>query len=176
MSLRLQNSRRNLLDTSRRNRLINYRPSKASGIEVIGEEPSEILRMLVTEARSMTFGSKDRTKTPARPAGEQLAMAEFHAQAEAELDEFIDPSLAKTNQSDLILETEELRDRLGAKLLKIFRDARTAQEETGVNTLFLALGMLHWQEAAGDRAERRSPLVLVPVLRPELELPRGRPA
>jgi very-short-patch-repair endonuclease len=159
----LQNSRRNLLDTSRRNRLINYRPSKASGIEVIGEEPSEILRMLVTEARSMTFGSKDRTKTPAPPAGEQLAMAEFHAQAEAELDEFIDASLAKTNQSDLILETEELRDRLGAKLLKIFRDARTAQEETGVNTLFLALGMLHWQEAAGDRAERRSPLVLVPV-------------
>ena len=36
-------------------------------------------------------------------------------------------------------------------------------QEQGVNTLFLALGMLTWHESEGTQEGKRAPLVLVPV-------------
>ncbi|HEX8203938.1 MAG TPA: DUF3320 domain-containing protein, partial [Isosphaeraceae bacterium] len=53
----------------------------------------------------------------------------------------------------------ELQDRL----LAIYYAARTALEEQGVNTLFLALGMLAWSEPDAPTAILRAPLILVPV-------------
>jgi very-short-patch-repair endonuclease len=42
-------------------------------------------------------------------------------------------------------------------------DAKTLQEEQGVNILFLALGMLKWFEDKNSDKERFAPLILVPV-------------
>ena len=49
------------------------------------------------------------------------------------------------------------------RLLNTYRLANTAIEETGVNTLFLGLGMLRWYESDSSQEERLAPLVLVPV-------------
>jgi hypothetical protein len=56
-------------------------------------------------------------------------------------------------------------------LLKLFREARTYEEEQGVNILFLAIGFLEWFE--DPRSEERcfAPLLLVPV---SLERRQGR--
>ncbi len=48
-------------------------------------------------------------------------------------------------------------------MLRTFYDARTAEQETGVNTLFLALGFLKWYEDATTEKARYAPLLLVPV-------------
>ena len=51
-----------------------------------------------------------------------------------------------------------------AKRLKLlYRLAKTDLEESGVNTLFLALGFLHWKPKASGDKTYRAPLVLVPV-------------
>ena len=54
-------------------------------------------------------------------------------------------------------------DALQKKLLKIAREARTAEEEQGVSVLFLALGFLTWFEDPSSDKPREAPLILLPV-------------
>ena len=49
------------------------------------------------------------------------------------------------------------------RLRMLYRLAKTDLEESGVNTLFLALGFLHWKPAERNAKTYRAPLVLVPV-------------
>lgn len=55
---------------------------------------------------------------------------------------------------EFVLEQKELKG--------IYRAVRTNMEESGVNTLFLTLGTLHWNEHQGGR-EYAAPILLVPV-------------
>src|SRR5262249_49109858 len=71
--------------------------------------------------------------------------------------------LPQANPSDSKLQTALAEGALGKRLLAVYFAARTALEERGGNTLFLALGMLTWYEAEGSDRPVRAPLVLVPV-------------
>ncbi len=51
----LETARRELLDLGLRNPLLNYRPLKAKGVEIIDEKASEVFRILVRNEKSMTF-------------------------------------------------------------------------------------------------------------------------
>jgi hypothetical protein len=70
-----------------------------------------------------------------------------------------DDSRYTDNQLDTLLGP----DSLAKKLLKIARDARTAEEEQGVNILYLALGFVTWFEDEKSEVRREAPLVLLPV-------------
>ncbi len=65
--------------------------------------------------------------------------------------------------TDNHLETRLGPDGLSKKLLTIAREARTAEEEQGVNILYLALGFVTWFEDAASNTPREAPLVLLPV-------------
>jgi very-short-patch-repair endonuclease len=143
---RFEAARRNLLDTSLRNKLINYRTPKASGVEIVGEDPIEVYRLLVKEGKSLTFIGRPE------PQKEGLGGEEINS----------GPSLVDT--TDTKLNTNEPESKLYTRLLKTLRDARATLEEQGVNTLFLALGMLHWYESEASQEPRKAPLILIPVL------------
>ena len=49
------------------------------------------------------------------------------------------------------------------RLNDLRRDAKTAEEERGVNILFLAVGFLRWYEDEKSDVPRTAPLILVPV-------------
>ena len=49
------------------------------------------------------------------------------------------------------------------RLKEIHRAGRTALEEAGVNSVFVAVGFLEWKERDSDGTPRRSPILLVPV-------------
>lgn len=176
---RLETFRRNLLDTSLRNRLINFRSRNKAGkplekvIEIWGEDSAELYRILVTEQRSMSFVGKPDPRSPrtSQPTisddiddfGDPDSLAELREAAEFELDSFLDGH-PNFDQVDLKLNTRETVSALQRKLTKISRDAKVSLEEQGVNVLFLALGMLKWFESDGSQDERQAPLLLVPVL------------
>lgn len=153
---RLEAARHNLLDTSLRNKLVNYRASKAIGVEVVGEHPAEVFRILVSENKAMMFtGKPDR--------GEK----------EEETVLFENDSAEETSSVDIYdsrLNTNETKTHLQNRLLKTWRDAQSSLEEQGVNILFLALGVLEWYESDTSQELRRAPLILIPVL---LERDRG---
>ncbi|MBX3464999.1 MAG: DUF4011 domain-containing protein, partial [Planctomycetes bacterium] len=62
---------------------------------------------------------------------------------------------------------------LDARLVEVFRHARTTVEESGANTLYLALGFLRWYESAAAERPRRAPLLLLPLVVERLSVQEG---
>ncbi len=65
--------------------------------------------------------------------------------------------------TDGIWTTDEDAEQLDERLLRTLTDASVLLEEQGVNTLFIALGMVRWYESDFSEIERKAPLVLIPV-------------
>lgn len=155
---RLELFRKKLLDTARRNRLVNFRSHTLKGnkplekvVVVHGEDPVKVVATLV-EPRTMSFiGVPDPKKSS--EAGEGDAEFEVVVDYEDEVD-----------QDDEKLNTKLTRSRLDRHLTKIRRDQIEMLEEQGINALFLAVGMLEWYEADHSQEKRRAPLLLVPVV------------
>ena len=53
--------------------------------------------------------------------------------------------------------------RVKRSLTNLYRSSRTAMEENGANTLYLALGLLKWFETPASTKPRYAPIILVPV-------------
>jgi very-short-patch-repair endonuclease len=65
---------------------------------------------------------------------------------------------------DDCLQTSLTPEGMQTRLLKLYRDARTFEEEQGVNILYLAIGFLEWYEDENSDEKRQAPLLLVPVV------------
>ena len=143
----IEESRKELLDLSFRNPLLNYRSLRARGVEIVGESAAQVFEMLVTDGKSMSF----------------LAGQDDDDAPESEPWEIGLPSYLNVDQTDRRLQTGESSASLQKRLLTTYRLANSTIEETGVNTLFLALGMLRWYEADQSQQEHLSPLILIPV-------------
>lgn len=147
VALQIEIARKKLLDTSSRNRLINYKGSKSAGAEVQdGESADHAFDLLVTKGKALRLVGQPDSIEEGGGGGDGMK-----------------PVQAKVDATDDILTCRETASKLSKKLLKTFRDQRTLMEETGVNTLFLALGRLKWVDPKVQKGERSSPLLLVPV-------------
>ena len=154
----IEKSRRDVLDLSLRNQLLNFRPSKRRGVEVMDERSHQLFSILVRGPRIMYF-------LPA-PAGQ--ALTDHVDDVPPELLALLaqpadDPNEVATRHTDNKLQTALTLAGLNLRLRETFRQARLSIEEQGVNILYLALGMLRWYESDKSTTERRAPLVLIPV-------------
>src|SRR5215203_4072016 len=147
----IETSREELLDLGLRNPLLNYRPSRARGVEVVDELPVEVFRILVRESRPMSF-----VAAPEKPEDEDDKLLVQPRDEDGQ-------GGTADRHVDTRLQTNLTSAKLQSRLLKTERDARTFIEEQGVNILYLALGMLRWYEAESSQESRSAPLILVPV-------------
>ncbi len=147
----IETSREELVDLGLRNPLLNYRPSRARGVEVVDELPVEVFRILVREGRPMSF-----VAAPEKPEDDDDKLLVQPRDEDGQ-------GGAADRHVDTRLQTNLASARLQSRLLKTERDARTFIEEQGVNILYLALGMLRWYEAESSQESRKAPLILVPV-------------
>jgi very-short-patch-repair endonuclease len=155
----LGEARKELLDLSARNRLISTPrgKSRTSAITVVGESAAQVFQRLVVEKKSLTF-------LPGRGNPKANGDGEFDSVDEADAEEEESTiSYAGVDQADNRLQTALAAETLQKRLLKLYYDAHTAEEEQGVNILYLALGFLKWYEAPSSNVERFAPLLLVPV-------------
>lgn len=166
---KLQRARAELLDLSARNRLLNVPrfSQTARTVDIVDERSSEVFRLLVREAKVFTF-------LPGRETAEEKAAAEAEAKTKAEEELFL-PELAQpedeaaddrdtaSRHADTKLQTRMTSKGLQKRLLDLYGDAQTLEEEQGVNVLYLALGMLKWIDPQNAANIRHAPLVLVPV-------------
>ena len=150
VATRLEAARRELLDLGLRNPLLNYRLLRSRGLEVADELPAEVFRILVQEGRTMSFlpASEDG-------GGDNLGQPEG--------EEPDQPSGTAEPHTDTRLQTGHSSAELQARLLSTHHLANTFVQEQGVNTLFLALGMVNWYESDSSQEARRAPLMLIPV-------------
>lgn len=166
ISTELERARRYLLDLSGRNRLLNVpQHNRGKLIRIQDELSREVFRLLVTQGKKMSFDPGEGEQETDE-GFEQLTLL---SQPLGDDEENEDGVAAR--HTDTKLQTNLKSEALQRRLLSMFYDARTAIEEQGVNTLFLALGHLKWKEDRNSDIERFAPLILVPV---ELERTSAR--
>ena len=146
---KIEASRKELLDLGLRNPLLNYRALKSRGVEVVDEIPATVFDILVHKERRMSFLPR-----PDDDEDYELGQPEYDDD---------NPDVLARRYTDNRLQTNEPSNRLQARLLNTYYTANTVIQEQGVNTLFIALGMVEWYEADTSDIVRRAPLILAPV-------------
>lgn len=146
---RLGQWQRRLLDLSLRNPLLNMRSSRTN-IALMVPNPG-LLEDLLAEGKALSIETSP---------GSGSRDSEIHWQRTgSRLDE--EAALAALKRCKVYAQIEAAQ--LEASLVELYRKARNDLEEGGSNTLFLAVGMLHWQRPGVDERIYRAPLVLLPV-------------
>lgn len=143
-------TRKRLVETGTRNRLVHVNRANTKGnvLNVVNERADNVHGML-SEGKAMRFLALGRDKEE-----------DVHGLRLANVGE---EGFTEDRHKDVQLETRLGPDALAKKLLKIAREAKTAEEEQGVNILYLALGFLTWFEDKSSSISREAPLVLLPV-------------
>jgi hypothetical protein len=117
----LDDARRELIDISRRNRLLHTSRTgrRVHCLELADVDPDFAFAELAREGRTFAFSAEDES---------------------ARIGE------GRHSRSLPSLSTRVTPEVLERRLLKSFREARVIEEEQGVNILFLAIGFLKWFE------------------------------
>lgn len=157
----LEVNRNELLDVSTRNRLIHTSRSttRSTRLEVVGESSVDVFAQLVASARAMTFAHDPNKLDVKKPSDDELLFDQPEAEPVAENDFENVVGI----EGDTVLQTSLSSGSLQKRLLSLYYDARTFEEEQGVSILYLALGFLKWFETETSTTERYAPLLLVPV-------------
>ncbi len=158
----LETARRKLVETGTRNRLIHVsrKSTRSNVVNIVNERSDDVFRILKKDGRRMKFWATGTDKKSVSAKAEedgsgQLVLLDQIPEFDDEPDE--------ARFTDDRLETKLGPDGQQKRLLKMFRDSRTAEEEQGINILYLALGFLRWFEDANSDVEREAPLILLPV-------------
>jgi hypothetical protein len=159
---RLAQWQQELLDLSNRNRLLNYRftPARPSSLYLRSPLASDIYQILLGGKSLIIQGNgideSEEEKT--------FASGEFAESSDDDMTSDPDPSStvpieagAGAVRSSL---TSEKTNRVARRLLV---QARSSEQEQGINILFASFGLLKWNDKLGDEKWRFSPLVLLPV-------------
>ena len=141
----LEDARRELIDISRRNRLLHTPRTgrRVHCLEFIDIDPDIAFADLARGGKSFCFRSEEDTSEPETETRSKLPA----------------------------LKSRVSREVLDRRILKFFREARIIEEEQGVNILFLAIGFLKWFEDPRSEEACWAPLILLPVL---IERRQGR--
>jgi hypothetical protein len=135
-------TRKRLVETGTRNRLVHVNRSNTRGnvINIVNERSNDVYAVLVG-SKTMRF----------LPIGSNLDQSDHEIH------------IAEERYTDGHLETKLDPDPLQKKLLNIAREAKTVEDDSGVNILYLAMGFLTWFEDKASGLPREAPLVLLPV-------------
>ncbi len=150
---RLTRWKSKLLDLTLRNRLLNFKQVKTS-MRLVCPNPAA-LEDVLSEGKEFSIRALPpvMTGTDNRDAAVHTART-----GNAPLDDLARDALGRR---EIIVDVAE--DALDARLLEIFRTAGTGLEEGGANTLFLAFGLLQWQEDKEAETTHLAPILLIPV-------------
>lgn len=156
----IEAARKKLVDTGTRNRLVHVnRTGRGRFLNIVNERADDVFRILYAERRKMRFHASEAASDDHEENGDDVHFDEVDLAGFDGVDDEIDES----RFTDRLLDTNLGTDALQKRLLQLARDARTAEEEQGINILFLALGFLGWFEDEKSDVPREAPLILVPV-------------
>lgn len=151
--------RHTLLDIGKRNPLTNapIRTFRRNQLLIAHELSDEIYRILFIEGKKFTFLPAKGIDADAKSVEEAMKLSG---------DMFVPDELegeVHSSHTDTKLQTLLTPAALQKKLLYIYREARSIEEEQGISVLFLALGFLCYYESESSEVERYAPLILLPV-------------
>ena len=141
--------KRELLDTGKRNRMINYRETKRSTLKILEPEASELFNRLALSEKPLTFQKPINKDTDLRTYS-IIALMET-------LSYTLNVQVGDIKTAGTIIEREKTLKNLRSK-------AKLAQEEQGTNILYLCFGFIYWREQNRDSSPWfKAPLLMMPV-------------
>lgn len=150
---RLGKWKRRLLDLTLHNRQINFKSTKKT-VPLLCPDLTSLEDAL---ANGLEFQLLPR---PREFGSESDRSIELHRVRTGD-DPLNQILLAELKSRRLRADLTELE--LKNRLTDVYRTARTAMEEGGASTLYLALGFLAWYETESSEQQRLAPIILVPV-------------
>ncbi len=139
---------RKLLDLGMRNTLINLRITKTQ---------LPLLTSSLDELENALADGSEYTILP-RPADMHATDLTFETLYETGAAGIIQAEFQNKRLRSILTEGE-----LNKSIKELYRTAKTALEENGANTLYLALGMLRWFENKRSTKARYAPIILIPI-------------
>lgn len=171
----LKKARDQLLALDLRNRLLNFRPTRRTTIQIVDELPDQVWQLLVRDEKAMEFlAQEEHNLFQGNGVAAEEDAGAHKGQEDEEEDEVFDlPKIedlprgagerGEARYTDRFLQTGLSGPVLQTNLLRTFQASETAQQERGVNILFLSIGFLTWKETEDSPAVLKAPILLVPV-------------
>ena len=155
-----------LLDTGKRNNLINFKDTKASTVEILLPSSEVLFEKLDGTTSFEVFDPKiieEDDEGEETVDSEQLTLESLD---ETEMSDGKTAFLAEyfgkiRRQSQILLYNAAANPLVAVK--NIDKKAREFIEETGVNVAYMAFGFIHWKENDSSNLMFRAPILLVPV-------------
>lgn len=153
-----------LLDTGKRNNLINFRDTKASTAEVLLPSPDVLFEKIDGSASFEVFDPKivddadDDSNVPSLAENSTLNEEDLSDKKSAYVAQYTD-KLKRQNQ--ILLYNAAVNPLTAIK--NIDKKSREFIEETGVNVAYMAFGFIHWKENDASNYIFRAPVLLVPI-------------
>lgn len=139
-----------LLDLSKKNKMINYRETKRTTIKLVEPSFDELFNRLALNEETLTFQRSVDRETDIRVFSILSLLENLSASLPVTIGDI------KTEGS--VLERQKTLKNLRSK-------SRLALEEQGTNILYLSFGFIEWKDGKGTSAQWiKSPLILVPAV------------
>lgn len=151
-----------LLDTGKRNNLINFKDTRTTTAEILLPTPDELFNKIDGTTTFEVFDPKitEEDDVEYSVSYEQLQIQEAAAvDGKAAFLARYSPKIKRPNQ---ILLYSALANPLTAAK-NIDKKAREFIEETGVNVAYMAFGFIHWSESPSSSYVFQAPILLVPI-------------
>lgn len=154
-----------LLDTGKRNNLINFRDTKASTAEVLLPSADTLFARIDGTTSFEVFDPKlvdpDDIEENIEPEQLSLDVPEEREALSGKAAFLAEQSGRIRKQSQLLLYNNATTPLVAVK--NIDKKAREFIEETGVNVAYMAFGFIHWKESDSSSQVFRAPILLVPI-------------
>ena len=156
-----------LLDTGKRNNLVNFKDTKASTVEIILPNPEDLFERVESSVSFEVFDPKiaddeDEDYTSDQSSDDSEEDEKKKKQDKLNRQDYIDTYGSRIRKNNQILLYNANVSPVNA-LKNIDKKAREHLEETGVNVAYIAFGFIHWKERADSAYVFRAPILLAPV-------------
>lgn len=149
---RLDKWKRNLLDLTGRNRLLNFKESSGSSVclSCPGVDCMTILQNVLVEGKSLRvhpmptiIGPDGKSRTPPASSMKEVVKTEL----------LLKRALSPLGESDLT-----------KHMVGLYRKQKLSMEENGINTIYLAIGFLAYSPIDKAAVRYKAPIILLPLI------------
>lgn len=144
-----------LLDTGKRNNLINFKDSKNGTVEIVAPDYNTLFERAEHSAVFEVYDPKLDNDA------DDVDIVEDNEAERQSKQAYIAAYAGKLKRNQILI--YNVADKPIHALKNIGKKARTAIEETGVNIAYMAFGFVHWSESDESQIEMRAPVLLAPI-------------
>lgn len=151
-----------LLDTGKRNNLINFKDSKMGTVEIIYPNFNSIFSKAEQAVTLEVYDPKMNNEEEIDDIVEYSEPQEEYRFKNISKEEYTEKYVRNLKKNSQILIYNAFTNPIKV-LQNIGKKQKNAIEETGVNIVYMAFGFINWTEDENSRYTMRAPILLIPI-------------